>query len=495
MASKYDGLARIIIQNVGGKENINSVAHCVTRLRFKLKDESKANDEVLEQTDGVLQIMHAGGQYQVVIGPHVTDVYDAVLAVGHLSGAGEVDLDGNPVDGGGSDDRPKGVMNIIMDLISGILQPILGVLAAAGMVKGFLALFAFLGWMQTTDGAYMLINAFADGFFYFLPIILGYTSAKKFGANPFIGMAMGAALTYPSMVSSTTGEVLGSVLTGTPFEMSYYLTFFGIPIIMPSSGYTSSVVPIILSMFVVAQMEKGFKKVLPPSINFFMTPMLTCVIGVILTYLVIGPIAATLTNILLMFFNFILDLPAIGGTLGGLLIGGFWQVLVIFGLHWAIVPINLANLANQGWDTVLAGKVACEMAQIAAVLVIYLKSRDNKVKSIALPSVITGFFGTTEPAIYGVTLPRMKPFIFSCIGGAISGAFAMTFQAKIFVAGYSGIMALARYIDPTPGGYGISCAITAGIAMLIGFGVTFLLTWFFWDEKKWEEKGAKKKAA
>lgn len=222
MASKYDGLARIIIQNVGGKENIKSVAHCVTRLRFKLKDESKANDDVLEQTDGVLQIIHSGGQYQVVIGPHVTDVYDTVLAVGHLQAGGLVDDDGNPIDGDEGSDAPKGVLNIIMDLISGILQPILGPLAAAGMVKGFLALFAFLGWMTSTDGAYMIINAFADGFFYFLPIILGYTSAKKFGANPFIGMAMGAALTYPTMVNSTAGDVLGTVFSGTPFEMSYY---------------------------------------------------------------------------------------------------------------------------------------------------------------------------------------------------------------------------------------------------------------------------------
>ena len=491
MASKYDGLARIIIQNVGGKENIKSVAHCVTRLRFRLIDESKANDEVLEQTDGVLQIIKSGGQYQVVIGPHVNDVYDTVLSVGHLQAGGLVGDDGNPIEGGEDDTAPKGVMNVIMDLIAGILQPILGPLAAAGMTKGFLALFAFLKWMQPTDGTYMLINAFADGFFYFLPVILGYTSAKKFKGNEFIGMAMGAALVYPAMVSSTAGDVLGTILTGTPLEMKYYLTFAGIPIIMPSAGYTSSVVPIILSMFVVTKIERGFKNILPAAVNFFLTPMLTCLVGVILTYLVIGPIAATLTNILLMFFNFIFALPVVGATLGGALVGGLWQVLVIFGLHWAIVPINLANLAQNGFDTVLAGKVACEMGQIAAVLAIYLKSRDNKVKSIALPAVITGFFGTTEPAIYGVTLPRMKPFVFTCIAGAVSGAFACFMDARIFVAGYSGVMALARYIDPTPGGYGISCAITAGIAMLIAVVISFALTWFFWDEKAYAAKGKK----
>lgn len=493
MASKYDGLARIIIQNIGGKENVKSVAHCVTRLRFRLKDESKANDEVLEQTDGVLQILKAGGQYQVVIGPHVGDVYDTVVTIGGFQAGGLVDDDGNPVDdedGAGK----KSVSAVIMDLISNILQPILGPLAAAGMVKGLLALFAFLGWMQSTDGAYMLINAFADGFFYFLPIILGYTSAKKFGANPFIGMAMGAAFTYPAMVNSTSGDVLGTVLTGTPFEMSYYLTFFGVPIIMPASGYTSSVVPIILTMLVVSKFEKVFKKALPASISFFMTPMLTCLIGVVLAYLVIGPVSSLLTSLVLLIFNTLYALPVVGATVAGAVVGGFWQVLVIFGLHWALVPVNLMNIAQNGFDMALVGKVGCEMAQIAVVFAIYLKSRDAKVRSIALPAVITGFFGTTEPAIYGITLPRMKPFIFSCIGGAVSGALACALGGKIFTAGYSGVMAVARYIDPT-GASGLEPAIAAAIAMVAAAAIGFLLTWFFWDEKKWAEKGAKKKAA
>lgn len=491
MASKYDGLARIIIQNVGGKENVKSVAHCVTRLRFKLKDESLANEEVLEQTDGVLQIIKSGGQFQVVIGPHVTDVYDTVLAIGKFQSGGLVDADGNPLEEDGGE-APKGFMNVVMDLISGIIQPILGPLAAAGMIKGFLALFAFLGVMQKTDGAYMLFNAVADGFFYFLPIILGYTSAKKFRCSEFVGMAMGAALVYPAMVSSTAGEVLGTVLAGTPFEMSYYLTFFGIPVVMPASGYTSSVVPIILSMFVVAKIEKFFKKTIPSEVNFFATPLFTLLIGVSLTYLVIGPVASLLTSLVLMIFNACSSLPVVGGAAAGALVGGLWQVLVIFGLHWALVPVSIANLATNGFDTALVGKVGCEMAQIAVVLAIYLKTRDKKVKDIALPAMITGFFGTTEPAIYGVTLPRMKPFIFSCIGGAVSGAFVGFMGSKILINGYSGIMALARYVDPT-GVIGLSNVTYAAIAMGIAAIIGFLLTWFFWDEKEWSEKSASKK--
>lgn len=491
MASKYDGLARIIIQNVGGKENVRSVAHCVTRLRFKLKDESLANDEVLEQTDGVLQIIKSGGQYQVVIGPHVGDVYDAVTTIGKFQAGGLVDDDGNPIDGE-EDAAPKGVMNVVMDLISGILQPILGVLAAAGMIKGFLALFAFLGWMSATDGAYMIFNAVADGFFYFLPIILGYTSAKKFGCSEFVGMAMGAALTYPSMVAlKSSAEVLGTVLTGTPFEMSYYITFFGIPVVMPASGYTSSVVPIILSMFVVSKIYKALKKSLPASINFFATPLLSLLVGVALTYLAIGPIASLLTSLVLMLFNACSALPVVGATLAGVIVGGLWQVLVIFGLHWALVPVSIANLSANGFDTVLVGKVACEMAQIACVAAIYLKSSNKKVKDLALPSIITGFFGTTEPAIYGITLPRMKPFVFSCIAGAVGGLVATVMGGKIFINGYSGVMAIARYIDPA-GSVGLSSAFAAAAAMVAAVIVGFLLTWFFWNEKAWEEKGGKK---
>ena len=188
MPSKYDGLARIIIQNVGGKSNINSVAHCVTRLRFKLKDESKANKDVLESTDGVIKVMQSGGQYQVVIGNNVADVYDAVLEVGHFQGAGAVDEDGNAVEGGDADGGKKSPVSILIDMISGVIQPTLGVLAATGIIKGLLALFSFLNILPETSGTYQVLYAVGDGFFYFLPIILGYTAAKKFKMSEFIGM-------------------------------------------------------------------------------------------------------------------------------------------------------------------------------------------------------------------------------------------------------------------------------------------------------------------
>lgn len=477
MASKYDGLARIIIQNVGGKSNIISVAHCITRLRFKLKDESKANKEVLESTDGVIKVMQAGGQYQVVIGNQVNDVYDAVLEVGHLAAAGAVDEEGNAVEetsGGGK----KSPVSLLIDVISGTLQPTLGVMAATGIIKGLLALFDFLGLIPAASGTYQVWYAVADGFFYFMPIVLGYTAAKKFKVNEFIGMAIGIALCYPAMVNSTAGTVLGTVFTGTAFEMSYYLTFFGIPVIMPASGYTSSVVPIILAVAIAAPLEHWLKKVIPDVIKLFVVPFVTLIVMVPLTYLVIGPIASILCSILSLFFNAIYSIPVVGGLIGGVLIGAFWQVLVIFGLHWSLVPLAMINYSLLGYDFILSPCFCVSFAQTFVVLAIVLKTKDEKLKKIAIPAFISGIFGVTEPAIYGVTLPKKTPFIYSCIAGAIGGAFTGLMRTRSYSIGGLGLFGLPSFIDTT-GVMGLTNMIYILIAILIasvaGFAMTYVL--------------------
>lgn len=477
MASKYDGLARIIIQNVGGKSNIISVAHCITRLRFKLKDESKANKEVLESTDGVIKVMQAGGQYQVVIGNQVNDVYDAVLEVGHLAAAGAVDEEGNAVEetsGGGK----KSPVSLLVDVISGTLQPTLGVMAATGIIKGLLALFDFLGLIPAASGTYQVWYAVADGFFYFMPIVLGYTAAKKFKVNEFIGMAIGIALCYPAMVNSTAGTVLGTVFTGTAFEMSYYLTFFGIPVIMPASGYTSSVVPIILAVAIAAPLEHWLKKVIPDVIKLFVVPFVTLIVMVPLTYLVIGPIASILCSILSLFFNAIYSIPVVGGLIGGVLIGAFWQVLVIFGLHWSLVPLAMINYSLLGYDFILSPYFCVSFAQTFVVLAIVLKTKDEKLKKIAIPAFISGIFGVTEPAIYGVTLPKKTPFIYSCIAGAIGGAFTGLMRTRSYSIGGLGLFGLPSFIDTT-GVMGLTNMIYILIAILIasvaGFAMTYVL--------------------
>lgn len=482
MPSKYDGLARIIIQNVGGKSNINSVAHCITRLRFKLKDESKANKDVLEATDGVIKVMQSGGQYQVVIGNNVADVYDAVLEVGHFQGAGTVDEDGNAVDDGESDGGKKSPVSILIDMISGVIQPTLGVLAATGIIKGLLALFSFLNILPATSGTYQVLYAVGDGFFYFLPIILGYTAAKKFKMNEFIGMAIGIALCYPAMVNITGGEVLGTLFAGTAFEMSYYTTFLGIPVIMPASGYTSSVVPIIIACALGAMLEKWLRKVIPDVIKLFVVPFVTLVVMVPLTYLVIGPIATILCNLLTAIFSVIYGIPVVGGLIAGVLIGASCQVLVIFGLHWGLVPLALINYATLGYDFILSPYFCVSFAQTFVVLAMLLKTRDDKLKKIALPAFISGIFGVTEPAIYGVTLPRKKPFIYSCIGGAIGGAFIGFMGARSYTMGGLGLFGLPSYID-TVGDTGIQSLIYVVIGTVIASVIGFVLTWVLYKDE------------
>lgn len=482
MPSKYDGLARIIIQNVGGKSNINSVAHCITRLRFKLKDESKANKDVLEATDGVIKVMQSGGQYQVVIGNNVADVYDAVLEVGHFQGAGTVDEDGNAVDDGESDGGKKSPVSILIDMISGVIQPTLGVLAATGIIKGLLALFSFLNILPATSGTYQVLYAVGDGFFYFLPIILGYTAAKKFKMNEFIGMAIGIALCYPAMVNITGGEVLGTLFADTAFEMSYYTTFLGIPVIMPASGYTSSVVPIIIACALGAMLEKWLRKVIPDVIKLFVVPFVTLVVMVPLTYLVIGPIATILCNLLTAIFSAIYGIPVVGGLIAGVLIGAFWQVLVIFGLHWGLVPLGLINYATLGYDFILSPYFCVSFAQTFVVLAMLLKTRDDKLKKIALPAFISGIFGVTEPAIYGVTLPKKKPFIYSCIGGAIGGGFIGFMGARSYTMGGLGLFGLPSYID-TVGDTGIQSLIYVVIGTVIASVIGFVLTWVLYKDE------------
>ncbi len=478
MPSKYDGLARIIIQNVGGKSNINSVAHCITRLRFKLKDESKANKDVLEATDGVIKVMQSGGQYQVVIGNNVADVYDAVLEVGHFQGAGTVDEDGNAVDDGESDGGKKSPVSILIDMISGVIQPTLGVLAATGIIKGLLALFSFLNILPATSGTYQVLYAVGDGFFYFLPIILGYTAAKKFKMNEFIGIA----LCYPAMVNITGGEVLGTLFAGTAFEMSYYTTFLGIPVIMPASGYTSSVVPIIIACALGAMLEKWLRKVIPDVIKLFVVPFLTLVVMVPLTYLVIGPIATILCNLLTAIFSVIYGIPVVGGLIAGVLIGASCQVLVIFGLHWGLVPLALINYATLGYDFILSPYFCVSFAQTFVVLAMLLKTRDDKLKKIALPAFISGIFGVTEPAIYGVTLPKKKPFIYSCIGGAIGGGFIGFMGARSYTMGGLGLFGLPSYID-TVGNTGIQSLIYVVIGTVIASVIGFVLTWVLYKDE------------
>ena len=477
MASKYDGLARIIIQNVGGRDNIISLTHCITRLRFKLKDESKANTDILKATDGVVTVMQAGGQYQVVIGNHVPDVYAVVCEHAHITGSA-------PASEEGASDMSAGAK--VIDFISGVFQPSLGALAGAGIIKGVLALWVFIagqmGMDATTNGAYQQGYDVGDGFFYFLPFVLAFNAAKKLNMNQFSALGIAASLLYPSMVNITSNEVMGSIFAGTAFSMDYYSTFFGIPVIMPPSGYGSSVVPIILALLVASPFEKWLKKVIPDTIKVFFVPVFLFVVMVPLTYLVIGPVSAVLCSILQLFFGALFGLPVVGGLVAGVLIGALWQVLVIFGLHWSLVPLAIINMSTQGFDQILSTSFAASFAQTAVVFAVYLKTTDKKLKSLALPAVISGICGVTEPAIYGISLPKKKPFIISCIAAAIGGGIIGLTSVKTYTMGGLGIFGFFNMIDASTGN--VSSVIWGAVGVIVAMAVAFALTYMTYKDNE-----------
>lgn len=495
MASKYDGLARIIIQNVGGKSNITGIKHCVTRLRFNLKDESKAQTEILKDTDGIVTVIQAGGQYQVVIGNHVPDVYDAVIAVGHLESlaAGTVDEDGNPIedDNGGGSGEKQGLLNTFIDIVSGCMQPTLGCLGASGIVKGLLTMATYFGVLTTSDGTYKILYAFGDGFFYFLPIILGYTCAKKFKFDEFIGMSIGAGLVYPTMVSITSGEALGTIFAGTAFEMSYYTTFLKIPVFYPASGYTSSVVPIILASLVASKVYQWLRKVIPDVVKLFLVPLCTVCIVLPLTYLVIGPAASLLCGVIQTAFNLIYNIPVVGGALAGAFVGGIWQCLVIFGLHWGLVPLMYINYATYGFDWVVSPNIPCSWTQFAALAAVLVKSKDPKIRKLSIPAIVSAFFGVTEPAIYGITLPKKKPFVICCIAGAVGGGFMGALKVYKYMAGGMGLFALPSFINPNPadGESAMRSLLLAIVAILIAMAISFFGTLLTWQDAPQKKKG------
>lgn len=467
----YMDLAKKIVEHVGGKENVVSLTHCITRLRFKLRDESLAHDDVLKKMEGVVTVMKSGGQYQVVIGNHVGYVYDDVCTLlGLQSSTKKAEEEEN---------LPKGkLLDRLIDVISGCFQPILGMMTAAGMIKGMNALLLSLQILSKTSSTYIVLNAIGDAFFYFLPLLLGYTAAKKFKMHLFTGMVIGGALCYPSIQLSAlqSGEALGVLFQGTLFESAYYLKFLGIPMI--SNNYTGSVVPVILVVAFAAWVEKKMKKILPEMLHSFFVPFFVLLISVPIGLFIIGPIITILINMLGSLFLAIYDFSAV---LMGLLVGFFWQCLVIFGLHWALIPLSLINIQNMGYDTALVGMFGTTFAQTAVVIAMYFKFKDKKMKTMCIPAAISGMCGITEPSIYGITLPRKKPFIFSLIGAAAGGAVMGLLGVRKYTSGGLGIFGVVNYINTNTGD--TSGMYAAILCIAVSMAIGFLLTMFFWKDE------------
>ena len=460
----YEDLSNEIIADVGGKDNVVSVVHCTTRLRFKLKDMKKANDDKLKATAGVISVVKSGGQYQVVIGNNVADVYDTLVKVGGFSGGGSISDDD-------VDNSNMSLADKFIDLISGIFNPLLGAMCAGGMIKGFNAMFLAFGWLSTNSGTYVILNAIGDSLFYFLPVILGISSAKKFGINTYLGATIGAALCYPSIVSMASSKTaLFTVFKGTFLEAPVHMTFLGIPVI--SMNYTTSVIPIIIAVWFASKVQKVARKIIPDVVKTFLVPFIVLLVTVPITFLVIGPVATWLGNgvaeIVSAIYNF-------SPVIAGILMGAFWQVFVIFGVHWGFVAVMMTNIAAMGFDPIIGLSFAASFAQTGVVLAMIFQTKDEKTRSLAIPAFVSGIFGVTEPAIYGLTLPRKKPFILSCIASAVGGGLIGLFGTKTYLMAGMGIFAIPCAMGKNGidmGVYGLM--IGMAVAIVLGFALQMI---------------------
>ncbi|MEY8745385.1 beta-glucoside-specific PTS transporter subunit IIABC [Bacillales bacterium AN1005] len=448
-------LAKEIVELVGGEKNVVSLVHCATRLRFVLKDDRKADKAKLEKTDGVIAVKENGGQFQVVVGNKVPEVYSAI---------GEIS---NILNDSSDKEKPKksakGLGGII-DVISSIFAPLLGVMAGAGILKGLLLIASNVGWLETTETTYIILYAASDSLFYFLPLLLAVTTARKFQGNAFVALTIAGALIYPTIVTLKT--------EGTPTD------FFGIPVILMS--YSSTVIPIILAVIVMSKLEKFFNKTLHDSVKNFVTPLFLLVIMVPLTLLVFGPIGVYTGNAiaaaLVAAFGFS---PLIAGAI----MGASWQLLVIFGIHWGLVPVFINNVAVHGRDGVKPAAAASIFAQTGAAFGVMLKTKNKKLKTLAGSSTLTALFGITEPAIYGVTLPLKRPFIAGVIGGAVGGAIIGQAGTQAFASGAPGLLTLPIFYGP--GGQGFPGLI---LGITVSFVVSAVLTYIMGFKDPVEEE-------
>ena len=449
--SKYKATAQEIVECIGGMQNIDSVTNCMTRLRFSLKNDKIVDTKKLESVKGVQGIVNKNGQFQIVIGTDVSNVCDEINKMGKL----ETDSKMNMSD--------QSLVNKIIGAITAIFQPIIPGICGAGMIKATLALCIAFGWLDATSQTYIMLTMVADTAFYFLPIFLAFSSAKVFGANPYLATIMGAMLLHPTFNSL--------VAAGEP------IAIFGIPVRLVNYG--SGVVSPVLIIFVMAYIEKYTKKIIPSAVSVFMVPLLVFLITAPIAFTIAGPIGSYLGDGLYILFEY---LNNTAGWIIPLLMGTFAPLLIMTGMHYSIVPVALAQFTSVGYMTILSpGMLASNIAQATATLYVGLKTKDSKLKQTALSSSLTASFGITEPALYGVILPLKKPLIATMIGGAAAGLWAGLSNMRTFASATAGILALPVYVSDD-----LSNVRNAVICMIISFVVTLIASFVlgYKDEEK-----------
>lgn len=453
----YDELATFIIKNVGGKDNINNLIHCITRLRFYLKDESKANDDILKNQRGILDVMHAGGQYQVVIGNEVTNVYDAVIK--QLPG-----LSDNPSPQTNNQDDGKNpvsrAFSNLIGFITGSMSPVIGVIAASGIIKGLLALLTLpqLGALLSVKSpVYVTVSAMADSAFFFLPVLVGFAAAKRLGSDPMIAAVIGGFLVYPQMI--TWGKSMTTMFSLGSWNFQFL-------------NYSYSIFPMILAAWLAKECEQWLKKVLPSYLQMIFTPLITILVVSTITLVITGPIIQGAANGIAVFINW---LVSASGWVGGLIIGAFYQLLVIFGLHWGVVPLVAQQIASTGQSSLNAIICATMVSQGAAVLAVAIKSKKADMKELGIAAAISAFCGVTEPAIYGINLRYKKVFASGCIGSAFGGLVTGLMHGTMygFTGGLIGFSSFFNPAHPTQ----LNSFYTFLIASAVSIIVSFIAVW------------------
>lgn len=453
MSKKYEKLAQEIVEKLGGKENISDAYHCQTRLRFKLIDEQKVDKEELEELDGVATYLVNAGVHQVVIGTHVKDVFEEIDKKVDVSEQNKTPSD------------KKSVFNIIIEFVAGTFQPIIPALSGAGMVKAVLALLVVFKIVSVESQTYYLLNLFADGVFFFLPMMLAFTVAQKLRCNPILAASVAAMMMHPNW-----GTL---VAAGEPVK------FFDI-IPFNLATYTGSVIPILLIILVQSYVEKFLNRVIPKSVELVFVPMLTFLIMGTLAFSVLGPIGSIIGGYLAGFFMF---LSMNASWVPAVLIGGFLPIMVMFGLHNGVAPLGVMQMAELGYDSIFGpGCVCSNIAQATASAVVAFRTKDKKMKQLAVSGSITAYMGITEPTLYGVNLPKKYPLVAAMIGGGAGGLYAGLTNTHRFATGSSGLPAILLYIGDNSMVFFWNIVIALLISAVVSAVLTYILSFKFEKE-------------
>lgn len=457
---KYQTLIDNILNSIGGKENIVSATHCFTRLRLQFQDGSKVNDEQVRSISGVTGINKRGSEYQIIIGTEVGNVYDEFITVTGLQSQPTVAID--------EGDQKESLFDKITGVVIGTFIPLIGLIAACGILKGVLSILTQFNVLATDTGTYTVLYSASNVIYYFFPIFVGFTAGKKFGATPYLSALIGAVLVYPMMIDAVGSEAAA--------------TFIGVP--LSYIDYSSTVLPAIFAAWLVSVLEKFFKRTIPHVLQMVFVPFCVLIIAVPIVVLGVGPLVTALSDGLSVALNWINNVSPV---LTGIVFGGLWQLIVLFGLAWGITPILINYFIQYGYDPIYGMVAPATLGQAGAVFAVALRSRNKEIKSLGISTGITGILGVTEPAMYGINIPAKRPFIFGCIGGAVAGGIAGLMGVKIYAPGLSGAFNIFAYF----GSDNLQVNVLWGIlSLVISFSVSFLLTYFFcnWDDQAFEGK-------